>query len=271
MWKRPALRRRNRRILALALVSAALTLAWPLVRPPLTRLLGALPPFRAEGIEISGLLYLSPEEARAQIPVKEGENLLLIRPSRIEAALCANPRIESARVSRAPGRLCVRIRERRTFLLVSAGTLLEIDANGFILSPLGRGLVPDRPVLTGVPFPTVKPGTQVTTARLREIIRLVGLLESPEVGLVSDISEIAASDRNRVVLRTSRDQIPILVDPERITLSGMRAVRAALRDVRTRARRVTWLDARYRGQVVVRCAPDSAGTEARTGLGREKV
>jgi len=122
-----------------------------------------------------------------------------------------------------------------------------------------------------VPLPTVKPGTQVTTARLREIIRLVGLLESPEVGLVSDISEIAASDRNRVVLRTSRDQIPILVDPERITLSGMRAVRAALRDVRTRARRVTWLDARYRGQVVVRCAPDSAGTEARTGLGREKV
>jgi POTRA domain, FtsQ-type len=258
-WKIPARKRRNRRVLALGLFAVSTALAAPLLTRPVERLLGKLPPFRADGIEIAGLLYLSPEEARADVPVREGENLFFIQPSKVVAALKENPRIEDARVTRGLGRLKVEIRERRTFLLVNAGTLVEVDSSGTILTPLARGLVPDRPVLTGVPFPTVRPGARVSTPRIREIFRLVSLLESPEVGLVSDVSEIAAGDRNRVVLRTSRDQIPILVDPQRVTLASLRAVSATLRDIREHARRVILMDARYRGQVVVRCAPDSAG------------
>lgn len=259
-WKRPARRRRNRRIAALALALVAAVLAFPLLAGSMVQLLGVLPPFRAESIEVTGLLYLSPEEVRAQIPVRERDNLLLIRPERIEAALRLHPRIEDAHVSRSPGRLHAEIRERRTFLLVNAGTLLEVDVSGTILSPLARGLVADRPVLSGVPFPTVKVGARVTTVRLREVLRLVSYLEAPEVGLVADISEIVSENRNRAVLRTSRDQIPILVDPERATPASMRALSATLRDLRARDRRVLSLDARFRGQVVVRCVPgDSAG------------
>jgi cell division septal protein FtsQ len=261
-WKKPARRRRNRRILLLVLGSAAAALLLPLLARPTARLLGVLPPFRAGGFEISGYLYLSPEEIRAQIPVREGASLFGIDPAKVEAALRLHPRIEDARVTRAPGRLRVEIRERRTFLLVNAGTLLEVDATGTILSPLARGLVADRPVLSGVPFPTVKPGAHVTSARLADVLRLVSLLESPEVGLVSDISEIISEDRNRVVLRTSRDQIPIYVDPERVTLPAMRALGAALRDVRERDRRVLAVDTRYRDQVVVRCAPGDSMTVA---------
>jgi cell division septal protein FtsQ len=261
-WKRPARRRRNRRILAVALATGALAAATVVLAKPVVHLLGKLPPFRADGIEIAGLLYLSPEEARAALPVRAGESLFDIQPKRLESALRKNPRIEDAHVTRLVGKLRVDIRERRTFLLVSAGSLIEVDSSGTILTPLSRGLVPDRPVLTGVPFPTVKPGERVETPRLREIFRLVSLLEAPDVGLVSDVSEIAASDRNRVVLLTSREQIPILVDPERATLASMRAVSATLRDVRERGRRVLVVDARYRGQVVVRCAPDSTGDAA---------
>jgi cell division septal protein FtsQ len=261
-WKRPARRRRNRRILAAILAAVTLGLTAIALVKPAKRVLGKLPPFRAGGIEIVGLLYLSPEEARASVPVRPGESLFEIRPDQVESALRKNPRIEDARVTRTLGTLHVQIRERRTFLLVSAGSLIEVDSSGTILTPLSRGLVPDRPVLTGVPFPTRKPGEQVTTPRLREIFRLVSLLEAPEVGLVSDVSEIAASDRNRVVLLTSREQIPILVDPQRATLATMRAVSATLRDVRERGRRVLVVDARYRGQVVVRCAPDSTGDDA---------
>jgi cell division septal protein FtsQ len=270
-WKRPARKRRNRRILAAALAALTIAVLAPPLSRPVGRLLGAIPLFRVGGIEIAGLLYLSPEEARAEIPVAEGDNLLFLEPSRVEAALRLHPRIEDARVSRGLGRLCVRIRERRTFLLVNAGTLLEVDSSGTILPPLARGLVPDRPVLTGVPFPTLKPGARVTTARLREVLRLVALLESPEVGLVSEISEIAASERSRVVLRTSRDQIPILVDPPRVTVSALRAVSATLRDVRDRARPVVLVDARYRRQVVVRCSPDSARAGDTPAPARERV
>jgi len=267
-WKQPARKRRNRRILLVLLLSAAAVLLIPLAARPAARVLGFLPPFRAGGIEIAGYLYLSPEEIRAAIPVREGESLLEIDPRKIEAALRLHPRIEDARVSRSPGRLRVEIRERRTFLLVNAGTLLELDASGTILSPLARGLVADRPVLSGVPFPTVKPGAHVTSARLLDVLHLVGLLETPEVGLVSDISEIISEDRNRVVLRTSRDQIPVYVDPERVTLPAMRALGAALRDIRERDRRVLAVDTRYRDQVVVRCAP---GDSLSVAAPREKV
>jgi len=267
-WKRPARRRRNRRILALLLAAGVCVIALRFLGAPVARALGALPPFRADAIELTGLLYLSPEEVRARIPVREGENLLLLDPRKIEAALREHPRIEDARVSRFPGRLRVDIRERRTFLLVNAGTLLELGQDGTILSPLEQGLVADRPVLSGLSFPTSRPGARVTTPRLAGVLHLVSILDSPDVSLVSEISEIVSEDANRVVLRTARDQIPIVVDPERATVAGMRALSAALKDLRGHDRRVLLMDARYRGQLVVRCAPvDSVSA----GVARGKV
>ena len=50
-WKKPARKRRNRRILALLLVSATVALTLPLLARPAARFLGLLPPFRACGID----------------------------------------------------------------------------------------------------------------------------------------------------------------------------------------------------------------------------
>jgi len=261
-YKRPARKRRNRRILLLGAMLLLITLAAPFLAAPCARALGVIPLFRAERIEVTGLLYLSPDEVRSWIPVRERENLLLIHPGEVATALSLHPRIAGARVSRHPGRLRIDVTERRTFLLVNAGTLLEVDQSGTILSPLDRGLVADRPVLSGVPFPTVKPGARVTTARLRDILHLVEVLESPEVGLVSDVSEVVSEDPHRAILRLSRDRIPVTVDPERATVASMRALSAALRDLRERERHVLSVDARYRGQVVVRCAPEDSVSAA---------
>ena len=106
----------------------------------------------------------------------------------------------------------------------------------------------------------------MTTPRLADVLRLVSILEAPDVGLVSEISEIVSKDASEVVLRTGRDQIPIVVDPGRVTKAGMRALSAALKDLRGHARRVLLVDARYRGQLVVRCAPEDS-----TGATRGKV
>jgi len=270
-WKKPRVKRRRRRIALAILVLGSLTAAAPLLARPTARALGSLPPFRVGGIEITGLLYLSPEEIRAGIPVHEGDNLLLISSPDIEAALLKNTRVEAVRVDRYPGKLAVRVRERRTFALVNAGSLLEVDEGGTILTPLQRGLIPDRPVISGLRLPTVKPGARVTTSRLSDLLHLVALLEAPEVGLVSEVSEIVAEGPNRAVLRTSRDQIPIFVDPERVTLSAMRAVAATLRDVREHDRRVMAVDARYRGQVVVKCAPEGAQDDSGAAVARAKA
>lgn len=257
-WKKPAVKRRRRRFLALLVLAVLVAATGKLAAPRAVAALGSLEPFQVRSIDVSGLLYLAPEEIRARIPVKIGDNLLEVDPGAVEAAIEKNARVERADVARLPGKLRVRVTERRTFILVSAGSLLEVDGDGTVLTPLKRGLIADRPVVTGLKLRSTAPGTRLSGDRVQDLLRLVRLLESPDVGLVSEISEIASDGPGRAVLRTSRDQIPIVVDPERATLAAMRAVAATLRDVRERDRHVFTMDARYRGQIVVRCGPDSS-------------
>lgn len=257
--KRPERRRRNRRILVVAILSLLLIGAFARTAPRAARALGRLPVFQAGRVEVTGLLYLSPDEVRPSIPVRSGESLFEVRPAEIVASLIRNPRIESASVTLLPAAVRVSVRERRPFVLLNAGRLLEVDSTGVILPPLGRGLIADRPVVTGLSLSARRPGTRVLAARFQDVLRVVSLLESPDVALLPEISEIVVSDPRWFVLRTSRDQIPILIDPERVTPRSLIALAATLRDLRDRDRRVLGLDARYRGQVIVRCAPDSLG------------
>jgi hypothetical protein len=253
----PERRRRHRRILAALLLVALVVAAAPRLAGPAARALGRVPLFQVRHVEVSGCINLAPEDVLASLPVSIGDNLLLLDPARLVGAVRQNARVDEAWVSRTPGTLHVRVRERRTFVLLSAGALLECDSTGVILPPLRLGPVPDRPVVTGLALPTRRPGARITTARLRDVLALAVQLEAPGVGLLHEISEIAASDPREITLRTSRDQIPIFIDPLRTTPASLRALAVSLRDVRERHRPVLSMDVRFRGQVVVRCAPDS--------------
>lgn len=270
-WKRPARRRLARRLLLTGAVLGLVALAAPVAAVPAARLLGRVPPCRVNQIEVSGLLYLSYEEVRAILPVREGDNLLLLKTADVEEALRQNARIEDAEVTRRIGGVSVRLRERRPFALVSAGSLVEVDERGIVLDPLERGLLADRPVITGLKIGAAKSGVRLKNPALADLLRLLALLESPEVGLIADISDIVSETRSRAVLHTSREQIPIVVDPEQATLAAMRALAVTLRDVRARGRSVLLVDARYRGQVVVRCTPGQASVPAPIGPVRDKI
>ena len=266
--KRPERKRRNRRALAALLILLLAAAMAPFAARPLAGLLGRLPWFQVRRIEISGCSALAPESVRSSIPVDLGENLLLVPTARVAEAAGRNARVESVRVTRSPGTLHVRLRERRTFVLVAAGTLLEVDSTGVILPPVRGGAVPDRPVVTGMSLPTRRPGARLTAPRLLGVLGLVRELEAPDVHLLHEISEIAAGDARTVTLRTAGDQVPILVDPLRVTPASLRALAATLHDLRDRHRIVLGLDVRFRGQVVVRCAPD---TLRATSEPRDKV
>jgi len=268
-WKIPGRKRLARRVILAGAVLGLLALAAPVAGVPAARLLGRVPPFRVNQIDVSGLLYLSFEEVRAILPVQEGDNLLLLRTADVEEALRQNARIEDADVTRRLGGLSIRLRERRPFALVSAGSLVEVDEQGTVLEPLERGLLADRPVITGLKVASFRSGARLANPALSDLLRLVGLLESPQVGMIADISNIVSEARSRAVLHTARDQIPITVDPEQASLASMRALAATLRDLRARGRTVEGVDARYRGQVIVRCVP--GGTAAPVEPARDKI
>ena len=253
----PERRRRNRRIFAVAML--LLLGGWGLTRlaAPARRALGSMPMFQAGRVEVTGLFYLPSDEVRSAIAVRQGESLFEVRPSEIIRSLKRNPRIESASVQLLPAEIRVAVRERKPFVLLSAGMLFEVDSTGIILPPIARGWIADRPVVTGLQVPTRTPGERIATPRFLDVLRVVVQLEDPDVDLLPEISEIVASDPRWLVLRTSRDQIPILIDPEQSTPRCLRALAATLRDLRARDRKILGIDARFRGQVVVRCAPDS--------------
>jgi cell division septal protein FtsQ len=258
-----------RRILLGGAVLGLVALAVPVAAVPTARLLGRLPIFSVHSVEVSGLLYLSYEEVRAMLPVREGDNLLFLHPADVEDALRQNARVENASVTRRLGGISVRILERRPFALVSAGSLVEVDEHGTVLEPLERGLLADRPVITGLKVGSVKEGARIANPALGDLLRLVSLLESPQVDLIADISDIVSESRSEAVLHTARDQVPIVVDPEQASLAAMRALAATLRDLRARGRTVELVDARYHGQVVVRCAPGEK--PALVGPTRDKI
>ena len=278
-WKKPARRRLARRVLLTVAVLGLAALAAPVAAVPVARLLGRVPPFRVNQIEVSGLLYLSYEEVRAILPVREGDNLLLLRTEDVVEGLLQNARIEDAAVTRRIGGLSIQVRERRPFALVSAGSLVEVDERGIVLDPLERGLLADRPVITGLRIGTAKSGERIKNPALGDLLRVLAYLESPQVGLIADISDVVSESRSRAVLHTAREQIPIIVDPEQTSLAAMRALAVTLRDVRARGRSVELVDARYRGQVVVRCAPErtvppaspAAPVQIAIGPVREKI
>lgn len=255
--RRPERKRRNRRILAASAGLLLLVAAAPHAARPAAHVLGRLPWFQVRRIEITGCSALTPESVRASLPVRVGDNLLLLPVDRVTEAAGRNARVESVRVTRSPETLHVRLKERRAFVLVAGGTLLEVDSTGLILPPLSGGQVPDRPVVTGLVPATRRPGARLTSPRLQGVLGLVHELEAPGVGLLPEISEIVATDVRTVTLRTAGDQVPILVDPLQVTPASLRALAATLHDLRERHRIVLGLDARFRGQVVVRCAPDS--------------
>lgn len=257
-WRTPGRRRRNRRLVLGALGLTLLMAGAAAALRPVVWLVERTPLGRVGTIEIAGLKYLSPEEVRARIAFAEGASLLAVDSDSLERLLTSHPRIAEARVKRLLGKLAITVRERETFALVNATRLIEVDATGVILPPLERGLTADRPILSGISLPTKRHGARVTTGRLHDLLRVVSLLELDEVGLVNDISEIVSLERDRAMLRTMHDHIPILVDPERVTSTSLHALGLALRDARARGRRVIQIDTRFRGQVVVRCAPAGA-------------
>ena len=119
----PERRRRNRRILAALLLVALLGAAAPHFAGPAARALGRVPLFQVRRIEVAGCVDLAPQDVRASLPVSIGDNLLLLDPPRLVGAVCRNARVDEAWISRTPGTLRVRVRERRTFVLLSKGRL----------------------------------------------------------------------------------------------------------------------------------------------------
>jgi len=223
-----AARGRSDRLLpALAIVGAAGVLAAvaALALPSL---------LRVTRYEIRGSAYLGREQVLEAAFLREGERLLAVDPERSRAALEADPRIASARVSRRfPNGVLVELTERKpiaTVLVESGGAqeLAYLDAEGvaFALSGDPYPAPGELPVLSGLRIENFRPGTRLP-AELAASLAALGEAAAGEPALLAAFSEVEVS-RSRygeveLLLYPMRPRVPVRTGP-RPSASDLRSI-----------------------------------------------
>ncbi|MFH1277828.1 MAG: FtsQ-type POTRA domain-containing protein [Candidatus Eisenbacteria bacterium] len=107
--------------------------------------------FPVAEIRVEGNRLLYEGEVIEWAGVERGENLIALDPGEVEARLEESPWIRSAEVRRRPpGRVQVRVEERRPWLLAAAGESPEmVDREGVRFPAMGKDQCLDLPLLAG--------------------------------------------------------------------------------------------------------------------------
>ena len=133
------------------------------------RWITASPRFAITEITIRGVHRIDPDELRAQLPVRPGDNVF-VDLARVAAAVRAHPWIAAAEVHRIlPHTIAIDVRERTAAAVIELGELYLVDTTGhpFKRAAQGAGEADDLPVLTGIDRAafTADPDAAVATVR----------------------------------------------------------------------------------------------------------
>lgn len=240
----PGLTRRTRRrffVLGVLAAAGALLPEWA------PALLGSLPAFRVERVEVVGTRYVAPDEV-VRLAAVDTAASVWDDPEPWEARLRTHPLIQEARVHRRGLRaLEIRVVEDRPVALAATPTLVPVNAEGraLPLDPADVGL--DLPLIVGR---TSLEGGRVVGPEAPRLAALVGRLEEYDPGFTSLISQVdllAGGDVEIRMLESAHCRRILL--PGADPLLGLRRVEAALGAVGERA---AVADARFAEQVVLR-------------------
>lgn len=163
------------------------------------------PLFQLRTIELVGAERLTPEDIARAGNLEVGVNLFAFSLRDLTAAIEQNPLVESVRLSRrVPGRLVVRIEERRPVAYLSSGAeIWAVDAVGHPLFTSER-MSMAVPVITLDPPAVVAPGARLWDPHLANALGFIGALS---VKARSNLSEVHSEPTGLVAY--SRDGVTI--------------------------------------------------------------
>jgi hypothetical protein len=209
--------------------------------------------FEVQGVQVAGNAYVSKESIVAQLGNLSGQSVLGVDAGELSSRLATHPRLRAAHVRRGLDRqLKVEVEERRPVALLSAGALVELDREGYVLPPIARGALPDLPVITGVTNRLPAPGKRLRSPGLEAALGILAGLGGEDAEFLAMISQIdlSASPICRIHL-VSRPQV-IVAHAGALTPAKLSGLRSVLEDLDRRGRTQVEVDLRFEGQLVVR-------------------
>ncbi len=184
--------RAKTRLVLKSVLVGALAVDAVLVLCMIYMLLGRIPYFNLQHVEVTGNKGISQAELIEAADVKLGMNLLLIDLDEISARVRKHPRVRSASVfRRLPGRLSIELEERIPRAVLAAGRLYYVDENGEIISRLTPGDSVKYPLFTGIKPHELKSRGSRVKEMLRSGLKVLDLVEQSDFGLeTASIAEI---------------------------------------------------------------------------------
>ena len=222
-------------------------------------------PYRALFIvrqaSVDGAVYLGEDEVRRAAGLDRPVDFLRADLRRARTKLAKSPRVASARVERAlPRRIVISITERRPAAIVRGGRMFETDARGVILPPLGSGVLPDVPIVSGVKVADARPGRTIADPRYARALRHLAALARPDVGLANPVSQIDVSDPRRTVVTLAPEGIDVFLPAEPPAVRTLSALRVVLADLASRSLSASSIDLMDDEVVAVRPVPVAAAS-----------
>jgi cell division septal protein FtsQ len=231
------------RVFALGLTLTALGMAAYVAWDWLRR----TPLLATRAIEVTGAQRLDEAMVRAAAAIEPGTNLLAVDVRASEVRVAGLPGVRRAHVVRhLPGRVTVLVEEREPYVLVNAGGLHWVDAEGYLVTTDARPGTIALPILTGI---APASGATEPSEALRAGLALLHVLQRTSGRLTARVSEIDLSRAQGPVL--------YLVDGLEVRLGSdawvdrLTRLDGVLGELDTRGERVASIDLRFRDQVVL--------------------
>jgi cell division septal protein FtsQ len=169
------------------------------------------PRFAVEQIEVAGTRTLTPDQVRARIPARPGDNVFRADLGAIAAALEQEPWIAAATVQRRlPRTLVIEVHERVAAAQLDLGERYLADAEGRIFkrADLERGEGAGLPLLTGIARDEVAGEPAAVAARIRHALAAVAAWRAADRPAVQ---AILVDVRHAVTLQVGEAGEPIAV------------------------------------------------------------
>ncbi|MFO8060862.1 MAG: FtsQ-type POTRA domain-containing protein [Bacillota bacterium] len=170
--------------------------------------------FRVRELEIEGINMLDAEEIRMMLAVRGDQHLYSFSLGEMKERLTADPRIETAQVSRQlPNRLVVRVTERQPVaVIIQGGVFAVVDAGGRVISVEGEWPGVPLPVISCAGAGALTLGERVDSAEVDELARCAELIGD----LRHRISEIVLEEGHVILYTTEAVQVMFPLAPEDI-------------------------------------------------------
>ena len=217
-------------------------------------LLGLLPVFQVQSIEVEGISSLSEEKAITLSGIQKGENIFFVNTWAAKKSLRQNPFVQAVKVKRhLPNKILLQITERKSIgYIVTTDGYVQVGENGRFLGIQQQLSNYSLPVISGVDLSELPAiGGFIENEKLKQALNI---LQNCDQSLLDNIAELNVGQEYYILAYTNQQL--------EVRLGGLDNIEQRLQDLneiltdvvgtRIPVDQILYIDMRYNGSPIIK-------------------